>query len=159
MPITVVPAPPSAPALTLSAAAITEGQAIQLSGSFTDYSLTELHDVTIAWGDGSIDTLRLAPGQFTIPAVSHVYVDDPSGTNDQYTVVVTITDEGGLSATNSIALVVANANPVLSNLQVTAPANFREGDTVSITGRYSDAGRWIHNQLWWRGAMARPVPP
>ncbi len=141
MPVTVVPAPPSAPTLNLSSVTITEGQSVQLTGTFTDYSLTELHDVKIAWGDGSTDTLRLAPGQFTIPAIRHTYVDDPSGTNDQYTIVVTITDEGGLSASNSIALVVANANPVLSNLQVAAPANLREGDTVTVTGRYSDPGR------------------
>src|SRR6185436_9695649 len=53
---------PTALALSLNHTTIAEGGSVMLGGSFADPGTRDTHRVTIAWGDGTTDTVDLAAG-------------------------------------------------------------------------------------------------
>jgi Bacterial Ig domain len=130
--------------LTVSPASLNEGNSANLSGSFTDPDDGDTHTVTIAWGDGSPNSvLNLAAGEFSFSA-THPYADDnPTATpSDVNSIVVTVTDNGTppLSGNGNTSITVNNVAPVLSSL---TPSVFNTpiGSAVTVTGHYSDVGK------------------
>jgi hypothetical protein len=77
---------PLAPEYTAKA-----GEAITITGSFSDTGLLDAHTLTVAWGDGLTATLELEAGVFDF-AISHVYAS--AGT---YNATLSIADEAGVT--------------------------------------------------------------
>ncbi len=104
---------------SISPTTLNESQSATLSdGSFGDCDLSQTHAVTINWGDGSTpDTLNLAAGVLSFGPVSHTYTDDPTGSPDEFTVTVTVTDSHPESGSNTATVTVNNVAPTatLSN--------------------------------------------
>src|SRR5262249_30128576 len=68
-----VVAPPSLTTLSRSAAVITAGGALTVSGTFADPTAGQTHQVVVSWGDNTANTtLSLAAGVFTF-STSHPY--------------------------------------------------------------------------------------
>ena len=74
-------------------------------------------------------------------AVTHRYLDDRAfPTADTYTITVSVRDgapAGPADDTRSAVVAVANANPQLTNVQIT---NVTEGGVSTLTGTIADAG-------------------
>jgi PKD repeat protein len=85
---------PLAPEQTVKA-----GEALTITGSFTDTGLLDAHLLTIAWGDGLTATLELEAGVFDF-SISHVYAS--AGT---YTATLTLADEDGETVQTFVVLV------------------------------------------------------
>ncbi|MDF1751216.1 MAG: PKD domain-containing protein [Verrucomicrobiales bacterium] len=129
------------PAITVAGDLTTEeGTNFSLTGvTFTDpgYGSTELLNYTIGWGDGSaVDTVvgMEGVGGVDLPITgSHVYAD-----NGRYTVTVTVQDDDGGIASETLLVVTNNAAPVASDL---ADRTEYEGATVSLPPfAFSDPG-------------------
>ena len=87
-----------------------EGDFVTLEGTFFDPGF-DPHTVVIDWGDLSpSQTLQLDAGRSTF-TVDHRFIDDPSNTNDEYTVTVTVSDEVGDNEMKSEITIVNNGDP------------------------------------------------
>jgi hypothetical protein len=111
--------------LTPNVTVVNEGQTITLAGSFLDVDSTEVHTVTIDWGDGTdptvLDSAALgAPtdNTYSFADLVHAYGDDGS-----FTVTMTVQDKAGSTATTSETITVNNVAPVLVNDQGVALSN------------------------------------
>ena len=121
--------------LTLSAPSqITENDTATVSGSFTDPDST--HKITIAWGDGSANTVvNLAAAVLTFSS-THKYKDNnPAATPDGYAVTVTVLDNTSLdSISGSATIKVTNALPQItstgSNVSLPLWINFTDAGTL-----------------------------
>jgi hypothetical protein len=127
--------PPSALSISPNPPTLNEGNAISLSGIFTDPGTADTFTLTVDWGDGQTTTTNLAEGirLFQLP---HTYLDDGVA-SDSRTVVVTVTDDDLGSVTNSTTVTVNNLNPMLGNVAVTS--SVFPGATATVTGSFSDA--------------------
>jgi PKD repeat protein len=119
--------------LVLGATATTEGTSTTLTVSFTDADSGDAHNVAVAWGDGSSETLALGAG-VTTAGPTHAYL--ASGT---YAVSVTVTDAGGLSVSGGASANVVNVAPSLGALSV-SPSTVVDGQTVATSGTFTDPG-------------------
>jgi hypothetical protein len=138
---------PSNVSITLSASSINENDTVTLSGSFFDaydYAIGN-HTITINWGDGSANTMVSVPGgsgTFGIPAgVTHQYLDDnPTNTaSDSYTIAVTVTDSGGLSALATQQIGVNNVAPAITS--VVGPVDpIALGGAANVSVNFTDVG-------------------
>ncbi len=147
-----------APTLTLTneSFSINEGDTLTIAnlGSFTDpgydNSLApggqtqETFSYTIDWGDGTIETGQLpasrtsgSQGVLTTGTLadSHRYLDNDA--DNLYTITVTLVDDDGGVATQSIDVEVLNVNPTLEPL-IATDVN-REGETT-LELTFSDPG-------------------
>ena len=119
-------------------------------GSFTSSGANETHTITLAWGDGSPNTvLNLAAGVWAFSA-PHQYLDNlPS--NAPYTISVTVSDTtGGASASGSIAITVLNVAPAPTILGVPSGNTSPEETTISLTGQANDPGTLDNDTLAWQ---------
>jgi hypothetical protein len=134
-PIKVLNVPPANLDFSLTSSSINEGGSVTLSGSFTDPGTLDTHAVSIAWGDGSPNfTANLATGQFVFGATHTFRNNKPGG----FSIVVTVLDKDGGSASASTNLTVNNVPPALSNVAITSPITV--GSTATLTGNMGDAG-------------------
>ncbi len=138
--IVVSNAPPSALVFTAVPDPIGEGGSVTVDGSFTDPGASDVHTITIGWGDGSAATvLRPVAGVRVFNVVHQCRDDAPTATpSDILTVTVTVSDDslGSVSATAPVT--VTNAPPRLLNVAVTSPV-FASSNAV-LTGTLSDPG-------------------
>lgn len=111
---------------------LVEGESWAIVGLFTDQDPTDSWTATVDYGDGSgVTPLALAPDKTFV--LSHVYRD-----NGNYQVTVAVRDSGGLVATDSSAIEVANAPP--ANVVITGPSTAAQGSRVVFSGSFRDAG-------------------
>ncbi len=101
---------PSRPVLSLSATTIFENGKTVLSGTFTDPDVLDDHTVSIAWGDGTSETIAIAANVLTF-SQPHQYLDNHPD-NEPYTITAIVTDKNtGISAPASIDVTVRNVAP------------------------------------------------
>lgn len=80
----------------------------------------------IDWDDGTVETTDSE-------TLTHSYIED--GT---YTIEVTVTDDVGLSVTDTLLLTVINVAPVIDSL--TCTATILEGESIDLDIEFSDVG-------------------
>jgi uncharacterized delta-60 repeat protein len=129
---------PSNLSLTPTPPTINEDTSTSLAGSFTDPGSGDTHTVTINWGDGSTGTtLALGAGVLTFSGISHEY-DNNISDNTPYTISVTVTDNGGLSTSNTTGVTVDYVAPTVAlsgsqtDLSNSTP-NVAQGSTFTLT--------------------------
>ncbi len=120
-----------APTLTLSAnASSDEGATYTLNLAGSDAGQDTISSWSIAWGDGTFETVSGNPA-----SVTHVYAD---GDND-YTIFATATDDDGAwNAGNSVAVHVNNLPPTLT---LSGNAVVLAGSTYTLNLASSDPGQ------------------
>ena len=105
---------------------------------FTFGSTTETFDATIDWGDGTTPTtitgIAGTAGP-TGPTIADVSADHTFASEGVYTVLISVTDDDGGTATGTLQAFVSNTAPVLAPINAVS-AN--EGDEVTVTGSYTD---------------------
>lgn len=116
-----------------------EGGVANLWGSFIDPDMSEVHSVTINWGDGQPTTNILLGVSVTNFAASHFYADDPADPNDNYQVSVTVADQYQNSVVSNALLKVINVPPSAATL-ATSAASIKENDILSLSGTFADVG-------------------
>lgn len=77
-----------------------------------------------------------SPGQKP-PLIGNQYGDDGRGSDGFYTIMLTVTDDEGISATDSIVVTVLNVNPTIS---FTVPSTVYEGGAVTASLEIADQG-------------------
>ena len=102
-------------------------------GSFTDPGADSPWEVTVDWGDGSLDTVFNEGASGPIADKAHTYADDGS-----YTVTITVKEDNGTGASGSATfqVTVVNLPPVISNVSAESPID--EGDSSTVTVTASD---------------------
>lgn len=127
--------------------AAVEGDLVHLEVTIADPGVEDTLHLTAAWGDGS-ESQATAAGATTV-AFSHRYADD--GT---FPVAVCADDEDGGTACATLTVSVENASPEVEDsaelLEVV------EGETASLTMRFSDPGDDVHTGVfhWGDGATS-----
>jgi hypothetical protein len=124
--------------LVASPGTIDEGGTTILTGTFTEAGPPLAHTVVINWGPGETNTtIQLAAGVNNFSS-AHLYRDNLPG-NAPYPVLATVSDSSGASGSGSTSVTVNNVPP--SNIQVAlSSASINEGDTVNLTGSFTDPG-------------------
>jgi hypothetical protein len=122
-----------------SVAAINEGDAMQLSGSFADADAQDTHTVDIDWGDGSTHSaVQLAAG-VTLFNTSHTYVNNPAGApQGSFTITSTVSDAAATSSPSTASIQVNNLAPVASIGGT--PQSVAPNTAVSLTSSVTDPG-------------------
>jgi PKD repeat protein len=132
--LTVLNVAPANVQLALSQTTISENDSVTLSGSFADPGTLDTHSVLITWGDGGQDSVNLARGQTSFGGLTHHYLDDGN-----YSVGVTVTDNGGGTGAATTSLAVLNVAP--ANIQLAlSQTTISENDTVALSGKFADPG-------------------
>ena len=111
-----------------------EGQLVSFGPTgFADPGVLDTHTASVDWGDGTITTATVDQNANTVTG-SHTFGDD--GT---YSVVVTLSDNGGDQHSQTFQVVVSNVAPTLS---VVSDQTASVGSTLEITniGSFSDPG-------------------
>jgi hypothetical protein len=146
--------------LNLDQPIVDENGTVNLAGSFADPDTKDIHTIVIDWGNGHSVTLTLAVGSRTFSA-AHPYVDDdPSGSPaDDYTITVTVTDDGMQSDTGSVVVTVNNLAPVAAITAPDAFSLFAVGELVTFEGSFTDAGLLdTHTAKWTFDAATIDAP-
>jgi hypothetical protein len=137
---------PVAPVITsfgLNQTEINENDTATLSVDFIDPGSLSSHEVTIDWGDGTIDQFNLVVGTRSFTR-DHTYLDDdPTGTpRDNYPIHITITDNDSFTDEDDTEITVNNVDPVVTTLTSSSPecGGASEGEPITIEGTFSDAG-------------------
>ncbi len=119
--------------LTASAGDYSGTDNMVLSGSFANNSPQESLSVSIDWGDGSpLTTFSLDPEATTFQYPAQQYLR-----SGQYTIIVTVTDANGLSASNSVS--VNYSNPPPADFALTPDqSTIYAGGEVNLSGSFAD---------------------
>ncbi len=109
---------------------VPQSGAVGISASFSDPGTNDTHTATVDWGDttSSAATVTESGGVGSI-AASHTYA-----TPGQYTIVVTLVDDDGGSATQTVTLGVNGA----PTADAGGPYAGTEGSTTNLVGTASD---------------------
>lgn len=127
--------------LTLAADSVNENGFVTLTGTYDDAGMTDTHEITINWGEGTPQTVAVSNGTFQL---SHQYLDDnPTGTvADTYSITVTLTDDDGGSTSAATTTTISNVAPFFLSTTTNAASlcNHSIDGTVELTGEFADAG-------------------
>jgi hypothetical protein len=106
----------------------TEGEPVNVTGTFTDVGVLDTHTATVDWGDGSPpEPLTLVQGAgFGTLSGSHIYV-----AGGVYTVTVTLTDDD-TGNDQSTTLAVITGVGVNNGVLYIVGTNDSDGDNVSV---------------------------
>ncbi len=117
---------------------INEGDTATLTGSIIEVSPADSFTLTVAWGDGNVDSFAYGAGT-TGFSESHTYADDdPTATPfDVYTATLTLVDDNGGTAVHITTLTVHNVAPVVD---AGADMAVNTGTAVTFNGSFSDIG-------------------
>lgn len=131
---------PEITSFTLDPENASEGAAVSLNATFVDTDSGDVHSAAINWGDGTVENVAVgATATGGTVAGSHVYAD-----NGTYTVVLTVTDFQGESATFSRDVLVANVAPTMSDIALTFDGKLSSDGTVEqyavLSGTFTDPG-------------------
>jgi hypothetical protein len=113
------------------------GNTVNLGFSFTDAGSTDTHKATIAWGDGSTNTV-VDPATSPVSGKQHTY----SG-QGPYTITVTVTDDDGGSGSannsaNQTSFHYNISNTLLSPVNADSTSIFKLGSTVPLKVNITD---------------------
>src|SRR5439155_11051839 len=115
-------------AVSTTPAAVNEGQAVTVTGTFTDPGTQDTFAAVVNWGDGA-SSPATAPGHaFT---ATHVYDNNPAGAaSGSFVIAVTVTDDDTGTGTGYSGSVVSNVAPS-ATLGNSGPVT--EGGTAMVT--------------------------
>ena len=120
-----------APAVTITAPAnevvVPTGSTVDFAADFTDAGANDTHTCTLDFGDGT----PVANGTVNGDTCTASHVFTVSGTRD---VVVTVTDDDGGSATDTVRVIVNSAPEVDAG----GPYSGQEGASIAIAGAVTD---------------------
>jgi len=153
---------------TFSPTSVYEGSPASLRGSISDADTAATHTLTIAWGDGTSDTINLGAG-VTSFAVNHTYLNNgpkpasPLGPAPSYTykAQITMTSNYGGSGSASASVTVNNANPVITSINGPTSLNLALSATGTFTVNFTDPGALdIHfcSFTWGDKHSSQPMP-
>jgi Ca2+-binding RTX toxin-like protein len=111
-----------------------EGSATSISKDFTDADTNDTHTATIDWGDGNTSVgivTKTTGGSGTVNG-SHVYSDVGA-----HAVTVTVADNHGGTASDTLVATVANVAPVIT---LNAVASINSQGEATLTGTVADPG-------------------
>lgn len=131
--------------------------------AITDPGIYDTFSVTIDWGDGSpAENFDASNPGTTVEFKTHQYLDDnPSGTpTDDYTTMVTVTDDDGGSTTEMITVTVNNVPPTPNidsmdqpNEQFILPLVHE----LAFTGSFTDPGTLDTHTIEWDFGDSSPT--
>jgi PKD repeat protein len=127
---------------------VLEGGVASLTTTFVDAGAADTHVLVVDWGEGSPETIAVAPNSRTA-MLTHRYLDDaPTGTvQDRYPIAVTVRDDDGGQGTAATALTVVNVAPTGA---LDMPAGAVRGQPVTFQGSVgADAGILDSHQVAW----------
>jgi len=109
------------------------GVALTVNGSFTDVGTRDTHSATVDWGDSQTSnaTVQESGGNGTV-AASHTYAGSGS-----YTVLLRLADNGGATATATIAITVADPVYPPPTASAGGPYGGTEGQSLTFDGSAS----------------------
>lgn len=156
--IVVSNAPPGDLVFTASPSPVGEGGSVAVDGSFTDPGASDVHTITIGWGDGTAAAVLHPVAGVRVFNAIHLYRDDAPTTTpfDTLTVTVTVSDDSFGSVSATAPLTVTNVPPRLLNVAITSPV-FVNSNAV-LTGTISDPGgldTFILSVNWGDGSFAQ----
>ncbi len=137
---------------------IVAGSTFTSQGSFTD-TTSQSWTATVNYGDGSAtQSLRINPvsltglnaDQYSQVASASFNLSHQFAKAGNYTVVVSVTNDAGLTGTSSFVVQVAAAAPVVNNTDIhiaptanptntSSPTIINENQSVILTGKFTDA--------------------
>jgi Ca2+-binding RTX toxin-like protein len=115
-----------------------EGAPVSVAATFSGAGTGDTHTATIDWGDGTVEAGLVSAvadplGVSGTISGSHAYAD-----NGIYTLHVTLVDDDGPAALDTLALTVTNVAPVVT--AISATPSISENDVVTLTGSLTDPG-------------------
>jgi MBG domain (YGX type)/Right handed beta helix region/Matrixin len=142
--------PPSNLVVSTDHSTISEGGAVNLSGSFQATGPLDTHVVTIDWGDKSpVKTFNLAGGVLNFSGISHQYLDYAAGAaGTPYTISVSVNDLyqplAPAKATTTVLV-----NPVAPSQVVLTPSHssINEGQSIALAGSFVAPGPLDHHSV------------
>ncbi len=138
--------PPTLNNITLTTP-INENDSATLAGSIMEISPADTFTLTVAWGDGNVDSYSYGAGTSSFSETHQYLDDDPSGTAaDVYTVTLTLQDDNNGSDVAVTSLMVHNIAPTVD----AGPDQIGAASTaLGFTGVLTDPGTLdTHTILW-----------
>jgi len=111
--VTVSNMAPTITALAAPVEAMPMAVALTLTASYVDPGLDDTHTATIDWGDGTVETVPVTPGDGG-GTVSGAHAYDTGG---EFVVTVTVTDDDGASGSDTTIIVVCRIDYVRAVVQ------------------------------------------
>ena len=129
-------AAPSNLSTTFSSTSLIEGDTLILDGVFDDPGILDTHDVTIDWGDGSVETLSLPANVTDFSNITHDYAAD-----GEFTVIVSVVDDDEPLSPLTATQVVTVGNSAPSNVVATLDStSIDEDGSVLLDLTFTDSG-------------------
>jgi Ca2+-binding RTX toxin-like protein len=141
---------------------VDEGLEVSLDpATFKDLGTLDTHTATIDWGDGMapeagvVTESSFGPPGFTDGADGTVSGSHVYGDNGLYTVMVTVTDDEGASASDTFEVTVNNVAPTITLFAIDPPLA-AEGEPITLSCAFEDPGtldEWTATIDWGDGTI------